>query len=127
LAVEGDTVSHGGQRLLLDAVDADLAAIGKSLSKMADNKKALADTLINLNIAVNTMVVAKNNETANLKVTAVNAVKSNNFTICVFNCAIRDSKDSGFFVLSSFFLASTGSKSIPVHKQCFLLVRVSTS
>lgn len=61
------------------AIDADLAAISKSLSKMADNKKALADTLINLNVAINTMVVAKNNETANLKVTAVNSVKSNNF------------------------------------------------
>lgn len=61
------------------AIDADLASINKTLSKIADNKKALADTLINLNVAVNAMVVAKNNETANLKVTAINAIKSNNF------------------------------------------------
>lgn len=61
------------------AIDADLAALSKSLSRIADNKKALADTLISLNVAVNTLVVAKNNETANLKVTAVNTIKSNNF------------------------------------------------
>lgn len=61
------------------AVDADLSAINKTLSKIADNKKALADTLINLNVAVNAMVVAKNNENANLNVTAVNAIKSNNY------------------------------------------------
>lgn len=61
------------------AVDADLAAINKTLSKIADNKKTLADTLINLNVAVNAMVVAKNNETANIKVTAINTIKSNNF------------------------------------------------
>lgn len=61
------------------AIDTDLAALSKSLSRIADNKKALADTLINLNVAVNAMVVAKNNETANLKVTSVNTIKSNNF------------------------------------------------
>ena len=61
------------------AVDADLSAINKTLSKIADNKKALADILINLNVAVNAMVVAKNNENSNLNVTAVNVIKSNNF------------------------------------------------
>lgn len=61
------------------AIDTDLSALSKSLSKIADNKKALADTLISLNVAVNAMVVAKNNETANLKVTAVNTIKSNNY------------------------------------------------
>lgn len=61
------------------AIDADLAAVSKTLSKIADNKKILADTLINLNIAISAMVVAKNTETANLKVTTVNAVKSNNY------------------------------------------------
>lgn len=61
------------------AVDSDLSALSKSLSKIADNKKALADTLINLNVAVSAMVVAKNNENANLNVTAVNAIKSNNY------------------------------------------------
>jgi hypothetical protein len=61
------------------AIDSDLSALSKSLSKIADNKQALADSLISLNVAVNAMVVAKNNETANLKVTAVNTIKSNNF------------------------------------------------
>ena len=61
------------------AVDSDLSALSKSLSKIADNKKALADTLINLNVAVSAMVVAKNNENANLNITAVNAIKSNNY------------------------------------------------
>ena len=63
----------------LFTIEAQLANVNMSLLRIADNKKALADMLINLNIAVAAMVSAKNNENVNLKVTAVNAVKSNNF------------------------------------------------
>lgn len=63
----------------LTSIDTDLAAIAETLARVADNKKVLADMLINLNIAVAAMVVAKNNETANLKATAMNTIQSNNF------------------------------------------------
>lgn len=63
----------------LNTIEAQLANLNTTLTRVADNKKALADMLINLNIAVAAMVVAKNNENANLNVTAVNAVKSNNY------------------------------------------------
>ena len=77
IAIKGvPSTPNGGT---LTTIDTDLAAIAKTLSRVADNKKALADMLINLNIAVAAMVVAKNNENVNLKVTTVNAVKSNNF------------------------------------------------
>ena len=65
----------------LSTIEAQLANVNTTLLRIADNKKALADMLINLNIAVAAMVVAKNTETANLNVTAVNAVKSNNFYV----------------------------------------------
>jgi hypothetical protein len=65
----------------LSTIEAQLANVNTTLSRIADNKKTLADMLINLNIAVAAMVVAKNTETANLKVTAVNAVKSNNLYV----------------------------------------------
>ena len=65
----------------LSTIEAQLANVNTTLLRIADNKKSMADMLINLNIAVAAMVVAKNTETANLNVTAVNAVKSNNFYV----------------------------------------------
>lgn len=63
----------------LSTIEAQLANLNTTLTRVADNKKALADMLINLNISVAASVVAKNNENANLNVTAVNAIKSNNY------------------------------------------------
>jgi hypothetical protein len=77
LLIKGITTTPNGGTLT--AIDTDLAAIAKTLARVADNKKVLADLLINLNIAVAAAVVAKNNETANLNVTAVNTIKSNNY------------------------------------------------
>jgi hypothetical protein len=77
LLIKGITTTPNGGTLT--AIDTDLAAVAKTLARVADNKKVLADMLINLNIAVAAAVVAKNNETANLKVTAINAIKSNNY------------------------------------------------
>ena len=65
----------------LSTIEAQLANVNTTLLRIADNKKALADMLINLNIAVAAMVVAKNTETANLNVTVINAIKSNNYYI----------------------------------------------
>ena len=65
------------------AIDADLAAIQKSIARIADSEDVIKDQLYNLNIALAGLTSATSNNTSVQTMLAVNQIKTNNFQVAV--------------------------------------------